>query len=220
MSSLPPIVKVAVIKRYTRDELISIRSFIQCTDLKLINKLRNHQISFHLPHHHRSIRGLKQHNFLQSTEKVLHLKPHSVQPSSNHSLALDMVQRYTPTYLCTSYSSKCTCLYDCHLHDTIKKRCTLVINFQSIHNKINKIKVLLDSINPDVIIGTKSWLNYKTYSAENLPNTNNVFSRDREDSYRGVLIALKSELQCSLVNKSITSELLSIKLRHQIRLQI
>ena len=42
------------------------------------------------------------------------------------------------------------------------------------------------------------------------------FSRDHEDLYGGVLIAIKSEFQCSLVYKSITSELLSIKL-HQIK---
>ena len=52
MSSLPPIVKVAAIKRYTRDQLLSIRSFIQRMDLILVNKLRNHTISFHPPHRH------------------------------------------------------------------------------------------------------------------------------------------------------------------------
>ena len=49
MSSFPPIVKVAAIKRYTRDQLLSIRSFIQRIDLKLVYKLKNHKISFHLP---------------------------------------------------------------------------------------------------------------------------------------------------------------------------
>ena len=85
-----------------------------------------------------------------------------MQPSSNHSLALDMVSKEPSAYQCTSYSSKFTC--DCHLHSVIKKLRTLVINFQSIRNKINKIVGLLDSINPDVIIGTESWLNDKIFS--------------------------------------------------------
>ena len=161
MSSLPPIANVAAIKRYARDQLLSIRSFIQRIDLKLVNKLKNHKISFYQPHRHLSTCGVKQkkHNFLQSIVKVLHLKPHSVQPSSNHSLALDMVPKDPSAYMCTYFSNESTCLNDCHLHDTIKKLRTLVINFQSIRNKIKEIEVVLDSINPDVIIGTESWLN-------------------------------------------------------------
>ena len=87
-----------------------------------------------------------------------------------------------------------------------------VLNFHSIHNNINKIEVLLDSINPDVIIRTESWQSEKILSSEILPNTYNVFGRDREDSYGGVLIAAKSLLRCSLVCNCITSVLLSIKL--------
>ena len=88
----------------------------------------------------------------------------------------------------------------------------MLINFQSIRNEVIEIEVLLDSTSPDVIIGTESWL----ISSKILPNTYNVFRRDREESYDGVLIAVKPELQCSLVyNKSITCELLSIKLHHK-----
>ena len=65
------------------------------------------------------------------------------------------------------------------------------------------------------MIGTESWLNDEIFSSLIHPNEY-VFRRDREDSYGGVLIAVKSELQCSLVYKSITSELLSIKL-HDIK---
>ena len=108
-----------------------------------------------------------------------------------------------------------TCLIDCHLHGAIKKLHTLVINFQSIRDKINEIYVLLDSINPDGIIGTESWLNDEIFSSEVLPNTYNVLMGDREDLYDCVLIAVKSELQCSLVYKSITSELLFIQSHHK-----
>ena len=57
-------------------------------------------------------------------------------------------------------------------------------------------------------------LNDEIFSSEILLNTYKFFRRDREDSYGGVLIAIKSALQCSLVHKSITSESLSIRLHH------
>ena len=98
-------------------------------------------------------------------------------------------------YLCTFHSSKSNCLNDSHLHGSIKKICTLVINFQSIHNKINQIEVRLDSINPDVIIGTESWLNDEILSSEISPNTYNVFRRDHDDLFSGVLIAMFANVQ-------------------------
>ena len=121
----------------------------------------------------------------------------------------------TSAYLCTSYSSMSTSLNDCYRHGVVKKPRTLVINFQSIRNKINEIDVSLDSINPDEIIGTESWSNDEIFTMEILQNTYNVFRRDCEHSYGGVLIAVKSELQCSLVYKGITSMFLSIRLHHK-----
>ena len=56
----------------------------------------------------------------------------------------------------------------------------------------------------------------KIFSSEILQNTYNVFRKVREDSYCCMSIAAKSELQCSLVYKIITSDLLSIKL-HDIK---
>ena len=136
-------------------------------DLKLVNKLKNHKISFHQPHRHHSTCGVEQkkHDFLQSIEKVFHLEPHSVLPPSNHSLALDMFTKDPSTYLCASISNKSTCLNDCHLLGAIKKLRQLVINFHSIRNKFNEIEVLLESINPDVIIGAESWLNDEIFSS-------------------------------------------------------
>ena len=87
-----------------------------------------------------------------------------MQPSPNHSLALDMVTKDPFVYLRTTFSSKSTCLNDCHIHGAIKKLRTLVINVQIIRNKINEIEVLFDSINPDVIIGTEPWLNDEIFS--------------------------------------------------------
>ena len=88
-----------------------------------------------------------------------------MQPTSNHLLALDMVPKDPSAYLCSSFSSKSTCLNDCHLHGTNRKLRTLVINFRGIRNKFNDIEVLLDSINPDVIIATESLLNDIIFSS-------------------------------------------------------
>ena len=76
-----------------------------------------------------------------------------MQPSLDHSLALDMAPKDQSAYLCTSYSSKSTCFDDCHLHGTIKNLSTLVINSQSICKNIEEIEILLGSVNPDIIIG-------------------------------------------------------------------
>ena len=42
-------------------------------------------------------------------------------------------------------------------------------------------------------------VNDKIFSSEILPNTYNVFMRGHEDLHGGVLIVVKSELQCFLV---------------------
>ena len=113
-----------------------------------------------------------------------------MQPSSNNSLAQHMVPKGPSAYLCTSYSSNSNCLNDCHLLGAIEKPCTLVINYQSIRNKIYEIEVLLYSINHDVIIGTESWLNDDILSSQIIHSIYNAFRENREDSYGGVFIAV------------------------------
>ena len=88
-----------------------------------------------------------------------------MQPSLDHSLALDMAPKDQSAYMCTSYSSKSTCLDDCHLHGAIKNISTLVINSQSICKKIKEIEICQDSVNPDMIIGNESWLNDEIFSS-------------------------------------------------------
>ena len=73
--------------------------------------------------------------------------------SSHHENDYGYVFKRPIRYLGIYYSSKSTCLNDCYFHGAIKKLRTLVINFQSIHNKIKEIEVTFDSMNVDVIIG-------------------------------------------------------------------
>ena len=67
------------------------------------------------------------------------------------------------------------------------KHCSLVINFQSIHNENNKIEDLLHSINnSDVIIGTESWLNNEIFPSEILQNIYKTFSVETMKIYTAV----------------------------------
>ena len=88
-----------------------------------------------------------------------------------------------------------------------------VINFQSIKNKVQEAQVLIESAEPDIIIGTETWLNPSIYSSEVLPNNYAVFRRDRADSHGGVLIAVKDDLVCTPVATNRESELISVKVR-------
>lgn len=72
---------------------------------------------------------------------------------------------------------------------------TLTINFQSIKNKREELEALIDSTNPDIIIGTETWLNADVHSSEIFPAGYNVIRKDRQDRYGGgVLIATKNNL--------------------------
>jgi hypothetical protein len=71
----------------------------------------------------------------------------------------------------------------------------LVINFGSIKNKVADLAVCLDINNPDIIIGTETWLRPAVKSEELLPSDKyTIVRKDRKDSYGGVLIAYKNDL--------------------------
>ena len=95
---------------------------------------------------------------------------------------------------------------------TIKSLRVVVLNFQSIKNKVNETQVLIDSSDPDIIIGTETWLNKDISSAEVLPTNFQVFRNDRQDSHGGVLIAVRDDITCSPVLISQKVELVSVKL--------
>ncbi|CAG2211723.1 unnamed protein product [Mytilus edulis] len=94
------------------------------------------------------------------------------------------------------------------------KLSTLLVNFQSIRNKVPDTQVLIDNADPDIIVGTETWLNSEIFSPEVLPNNYNVFRRDRDDSHGGVLLAIKSDLVCTPVHTRKDSELLTVKLHN------
>lgn len=65
------------------------------------------------------------------------------------------------------------------------------INFHSIGNKAAEIQNLLDSVKPDIIIGTETWLTHDQITGQCFdPDYFEVFRKDRADGYGGVLIAV------------------------------
>ncbi len=71
----------------------------------------------------------------------------------------------------------------------------LIVNCQSLGNKKSHLETVIKSSNPDIIIGTESWLEPKTKSSEFFPANFQVFRKDRQgDAHGGVFIAIKDTL--------------------------
>ena len=71
---------------------------------------------------------------------------------------------------------------------------------------------MIDCSDPDVIIGTETWLNENTHSSELFPPSYCVIRKDRSDVYGGVLIALKKEFVFEHLSSSHECEAAFIKL--------
>ncbi|XP_030834551.1 uncharacterized protein LOC115921326 [Strongylocentrotus purpuratus] len=70
----------------------------------------------------------------------------------------------------------------------------LTVNFQSARNKREEIHNPIDSSDPDIILGTETWLNSNIHIAKLFPPSYELIRNDRSDGYGGVLIALKKEI--------------------------
>jgi len=88
----------------------------------------------------------------------------------------------------------------------------LVINFQSLRKKGKLLEAIIETTNPDIIIGSETWLDPSIKSSEIIPEYLNfdIERRDRPtDSHGGVLIAAKKELLLGDIHRSKTLELIS-----------
>ena len=76
----------------------------------------------------------------------------------------------------------------------------LTINFQSIKNKKAELDEIISSVQPEIILGTETWLSSDILSSEFFPaNDYTVYRKDRppsnnNQSYGGVLIAISTQL--------------------------
>ena len=73
----------------------------------------------------------------------------------------------------------------------------MVANFQSIKNKAPDLAACVETHNPDIIIGSESWLNPNIQNSEIFPDNFTVVRKDRMDSNGGVFIAAKNDLICT-----------------------
>ena len=90
------------------------------------------------------------------------------------------------------------------------------MNCQSIRSKLPTFEALLDGENPDIIVGTESWLNDTISTGEIFPPCYNVFRRDRETEQRGggVFIAVKNTLlACAEPDLQTNSEIIWISIQ-------
>ena len=82
----------------------------------------------------------------------------------------------------------------------------MVINFQSVWGKAAELAVCLDNHQPDILIGTETWLSGSISNSEILPSNYTLIHKDRKDAfgadgYGGVFIALKKRPHCHPQNR-------------------
>lgn len=85
------------------------------------------------------------------------------------------------------------------------------MNFQLLQNKKPDLLEIIDSVKPDIIMGTETWHESNTSSSDYFPsNSYNVYRHDRppnikDQSHGGVLIAIKKESGSSKITELKTS---------------
>ena len=79
-----------------------------------------------------------------------------------------------------------------------------IMNFQSISNKLPEFHTLLSATDPDVVLGTETWLKPDTLNCEVFPENYTIYRRDRRTD-RSTDIKRGGGGVCILVRKSYTS---------------
>ena len=84
----------------------------------------------------------------------------------------------------------------------------LSLNCQSLKNKRNEFRTLIETHQPDIITGTESWLNENIPSSNYFPVNYETFRRDRTTPGGGIFICVHKSLNATLSFVSETSEIL------------
>ena len=71
----------------------------------------------------------------------------------------------------------------------------------------------MDTAEPDIIIGTETWLKPEIHSSELFPPTYNVFRKDRKDGYGGVLVATKTTLIANEIKVESLAESVTVSIK-------
>ncbi|CAB4045321.1 RNA-directed DNA polymerase from mobile element jockey-like, partial [Paramuricea clavata] len=85
-----------------------------------------------------------------------------------------------------------------HLKKPRANKCKLtclLVNCQSVRNKVAEFEAIIDKHEPDIIIGNESWLHSGIASNEIFPDNYNIFRKDRTtDRHGGVFQAVKKDI--------------------------
>jgi hypothetical protein len=73
--------------------------------------------------------------------------------------------------------------------------------------------LLIESSNPDIIIGTETWLKPGMNDSEVIPPSYTLYRNDRADGYGGILLAVKSDITSSEYRKSKNIEFIAAKIQ-------
>ncbi len=85
----------------------------------------------------------------------------------------------------------------------------LVINFQSIQNKVAQLDALIHEHKPDIIQGTETWLSSNVSTSEIFPPGYNIFRKDRGPvNGGGVILAVKNDLICTEITIDSEKEII------------
>jgi len=88
----------------------------------------------------------------------------------------------------------------------------LQVNCRSICNKVLEFWNLIDTYNPDVIIGTESWLYQGINNAEVFRGDYMTFRRDRCSRGGGVFICVKNYIVCRELWKDEDFEMIAVEI--------
>jgi hypothetical protein len=89
----------------------------------------------------------------------------------------------------------------------------LQVNCRSICNKILEFFNLIDTYNPDVVIGTESWLSEEINNAEVFTDDYITFRRDRCTRGGGVFICIKNVIDCRELRTGEDFEMIVVELK-------
>jgi len=89
----------------------------------------------------------------------------------------------------------------------------LQVNSRSICNKILEFWNLIDTYNPDVVIGTESWLSGEINNAEIFRDDYLTFRRDRCSRGGGVFICIKNYIICRVLWTDEVFEMIAVEVK-------
>jgi hypothetical protein len=89
----------------------------------------------------------------------------------------------------------------------------LQVNCRSIYNKAMELWNLVDTYNPDIVIGTESWLREEIDSTEIFRTDFTTFRRDRHTRGGGVFICVKNNITCSELWVDDEFEILAVEVK-------